>query len=35
MDHAKYVVTNLLDGLNVDFSFSKISKRKRAIESRL
>ena len=35
MEHAKYVVNNLLDGLNIEFEFSKISKRKRAIESRL
>lgn len=35
MEHSKYVITNLLDSLNIEFKFSNISKRKRAIESRL
>ena len=35
MEHAKYIITKLFDELNIDFKFSTISKRKRAIESRL
>ena len=35
MEHSKNVITNLLDELNIDFEFSLLSKRKRAIESRL
>lgn len=35
MEHSKNVITNLLDKLNIDFEFSSLSKRKRAIESRL
>jgi len=35
MEHSKNVITNLLDELNIDFEFSSLSKRKRAIESRL
>ena len=35
MEHSKSVITNLLVELNIDFEFSSLSKRKRAIESRL
>jgi len=35
MDHSRLTIAKLLDNLDIDFSFSKISKRKRAIESRL
>ena len=35
MTHSKNTITNLFNELNIDFEFSTLSKRKRAIESRL
>lgn len=35
MEHAHYSINKLMNELDIDFTFSKISKRKRAIESRI
>ncbi len=35
MEYCKNTITSLLDKLSIDFEFSNISKRKRAIESRV
>ena len=35
MDYSKETITNLLNQLDIEFKFSKISKRRRALESRL